>query len=61
RYPCRFRESMGCEKTFTTSVHESRHSKIHTAETGFFCSWPGCQKKFTLAKNMKRHLATHTK
>ena len=61
RYPCRFRENMGCEKTFTTSGHASRHSKIHTAEKGVSCSWPGCQKKFTRADNMKQHLETHTK
>ena len=61
RYPCRFRDSMGCEKTFTTSGHASRHSKIHTAEKGVSCSWPGCQKKFTRADNMKQHLETHTK
>jgi uncharacterized Zn-finger protein len=61
RYPCRFRESMGCEKTFTTSGHASRHSKIHTAEKGVSCSWSGCQKKFTRADNMKQHLETHTK
>lgn len=61
RYPCRFRETMGCEKTFTTSGHASRHSKIHTAEKGVSCSWPGCQKKFTRADNMKQHLETHTK
>jgi hypothetical protein len=61
RYPCRFRESMGCEKTFTTSGHASRHSKIHTAEKGVSCSWAGCQKKFTRADNMKQHLETHTK
>jgi len=52
---------MGCEKTFTTSGHASRHSKIHTAEKGVSCSWPGCQKKFTRADNMKQHLETHTK
>jgi uncharacterized Zn-finger protein len=61
RYPCRFRDNMGCEKTFTTSGHASRHSKIHTAEKGVSCSWSGCQKKFTRADNMKQHLETHTK
>ena len=61
RYPCRFRESLGCEKTFTTSGHASRHSKIHTAEKGVSCSWAGCHKKFTRADNMKQHLETHTK
>jgi uncharacterized Zn-finger protein len=61
RYPCRFRDSMGCEKTFTTSGHASRHSKIHTAEKGVACEFPGCPKKFTRADNMKQHLETHTK
>ena len=61
RYPCRYRESHGCEKTFTTSGHASRHSKIHTAEKAVQCTYPGCQKKFTRADNMKQHLETHYK
>lgn len=61
RYPCRYRDSHGCEKTFTTSGHASRHSKIHTAEKAVQCTYPGCQKKFTRADNMKQHLETHYK
>ncbi|TDZ37586.1 putative transcriptional regulator NRG2 [Colletotrichum sidae] len=61
RYPCRYRESHGCEKTFTTSGHASRHSKIHTAEKAVQCVHAGCQKKFTRADNMKQHLETHYK
>ncbi|KAK1757607.1 hypothetical protein QBC47DRAFT_161376 [Echria macrotheca] len=61
RYPCRFRDSHGCEKTFTTSGHASRHSKIHTAEKAVPCTFPGCAKKFTRADNMKQHLDTHYK
>ncbi|KAL7927423.1 hypothetical protein ACQKWADRAFT_2869 [Trichoderma austrokoningii] len=61
RYPCRYRESHGCEKTFTTSGHASRHSKIHTAEKAVQCTFPGCHKKFTRADNMKQHLETHYK
>ena len=61
RYPCRYRESHGCEKTFTTSGHASRHSKIHTAEKAVQCTFAGCQKKFTRADNMKQHLETHYK
>ncbi|KAJ8128439.1 hypothetical protein O1611_g5195 [Lasiodiplodia mahajangana] len=61
RYPCRYRESHGCEKTFTTSGHASRHSKIHTAEKAVHCTFPGCHKKFTRADNMKQHLETHFK
>ncbi len=61
RYPCRYRDSHGCEKTFTTSGHASRHSKIHTAEKAVPCSFHGCSKKFTRADNMKQHLETHYK
>ncbi|KUJ20250.1 uncharacterized protein LY89DRAFT_579108 [Mollisia scopiformis] len=61
RYPCRYRDSHGCGKTFTTSGHASRHSKIHTAEKAVGCRWPGCQKKFTRTDNMKQHLETHNK
>lgn len=61
RYPCRYRDSHGCEKTFTTSGHASRHSKIHTAEKAVQCTFAGCQKKFTRADNMKQHLETHFK
>lgn len=61
RYPCRYRDSHGCTKTFTTSGHASRHSKIHTAEKAVQCSFPGCHKKFTRADNMKQHLETHYK
>lgn len=61
RYPCRYRDSHGCEKTFTTSGHASRHSKIHTAEKAVQCTYPECRKKFTRADNMKQHLETHYK
>jgi uncharacterized Zn-finger protein len=61
RYPCRFKESHGCDKSFTTSGHASRHSKIHTAEKAVHCSFQDCQKKFTRADNMKQHLETHYK
>ncbi|KAG6008960.1 hypothetical protein E4U21_003512 [Claviceps maximensis] len=61
RYPCRYRDTHGCEKTFTTSGHASRHSKIHTAEKAVQCTFSGCQKKFTRADNMKQHLETHYK
>ncbi|TAQ87913.1 hypothetical protein B7494_g3750 [Chlorociboria aeruginascens] len=61
RYPCRFRESHNCDKTFTTSGHASRHSKIHTAEKGVNCQYDGCPKRFTRSDNMKQHLETHFK
>lgn len=61
RYNCRYRDTLGCEKTFTTSGHASRHSKIHTAEKAVPCTFTGCQKKFTRNDNMKQHLETHNK
>ena len=59
RYPCRHRDSHGCEKTFTTSSHASRHSKVHTAKKAVPCTHPGCTKNFTRTDNMKQHLQTH--
>jgi len=61
RYHCRLRDSHGCEKTFTTSSHASRHCKIHNAEKAIQCTFTGCQKKFIRADNMKQHLNTHYK
>lgn len=61
RFNCRYRDSLGCDKTFTTSGHASRHSKIHTAEKAVPCTFKGCQKKFTRNDNMKQHLETHFK
>lgn len=61
RFPCRFADKYRCNRTFTTSGHASRHSKIHTAEKSVACSWNGCPKKFTRADNMKQHLETHNK
>ncbi|TVY22733.1 Transcriptional regulator [Lachnellula hyalina] len=61
RYVCRFANEFNCDKTFTTSGHASRHSKIHTAEKAVPCSYNGCPKKFTRSDNMKQHLETHFK
>jgi len=61
RYVCRFANEFNCDKTFTTSGHASRHSKIHTAEKAVPCSYDGCPKKFTRSDNMKQHLETHFK
>jgi len=61
RHACRFAEEFNCEKTFTTSGHASRHSKIHTAEKAVPCKHPGCDRKFTRSDNMKQHMETHIK
>lgn len=61
RFECRFKDILGCEKTFTTSGHASRHAKIHNPEKGVECTYPSCGKKFTRSDNMKQHLETHYK
>ncbi|KAK4074917.1 transcriptional regulator family: C2H2 zinc finger [Purpureocillium lilacinum] len=61
RYPCRCRDSHGCERTFTTSGHATRHSRIHTGDKNIQCTYPGCGKTFTRPDNMKQHVATHYK
>lgn len=58
RFLCRYRDSHGCRKTFTTSSHASRHSKIHMARATIPCAYNGCPKRFTRADNMKQHLVT---
>lgn len=59
RYSCPSGRSHGCDKTFSTSYHALRHSKLHTAEKSISCIHPSCKKKFTRADNMKQHLQTH--
>lgn len=59
RRPCSFKSTHNCNKTFSTTAHASRHSKMHTGEKCVQCSFEGCTKKFTRADNMKHHLHIH--
>ncbi|KAK0614514.1 hypothetical protein B0T14DRAFT_499766 [Immersiella caudata] len=59
RYPCPYRESHNCPKTFTTSGHAARHAKIHEGKKSVPCSYPGCTKKFKRVDGMKQHLNIH--
>jgi len=59
RYPCKYAQKLNCDKTFTTSGHASRHSKIHLGVKNILCEYPGCTKKFTRNDNMKQHYKTH--
>lgn len=56
RYPCPF---PGCDKTFSTSGHSSRHSRIHTGERPYRCSFPGCNAQFSRYDNSLQHYRTH--
>ncbi|KAI9735241.1 MAG: hypothetical protein M1834_001831 [Cirrosporium novae-zelandiae] len=59
RFPCPYAKEYGCQETFTTSGHASRHSKKHTGEKNVLC--PVCKKAFTRKDNMKQHERTHRK
>ncbi|WFD33017.1 hypothetical protein MSPP1_004074 [Malassezia sp. CBS 17886] len=56
RYPCPF---PGCDKTFSTSGHSTRHSRIHTGEKPYHCSYPGCDAQFSRYDNSLQHYRTH--
>ncbi|CAO3592083.1 unnamed protein product [Absidia cylindrospora] len=56
KYVC---NESGCFKSFTTSGHLSRHSRIHSGEKNFPCLFPGCQSRFSRQDNMMQHYRTH--
>jgi hypothetical protein len=51
QYQCQTR---GCQKSFTTSGHAARHSRIHTNYT-VGCPIEGCFSTFTRADNCRQH------
>jgi uncharacterized Zn-finger protein len=59
RYHCRYVHIIGCGKTFATSSHASRHSKIHVSRKLVSCTFVGCIKNFTREDNMKTHFESH--
>ena len=49
-----------CAKSFTTSGHLARHSRIHTGEKNYECRWEGCGARFSRQDNCMQHFRTHT-
>ncbi|KAF8534571.1 hypothetical protein BDD12DRAFT_918887 [Trichophaea hybrida] len=53
RYACH------CGKSFTTSGHLARHTRIHTGEKNYVCPEAGCAARFSRQDNCMQHFRTH--
>lgn len=53
RYTCH------CSKSFTTSGHLARHTRIHTGEKNYVCPEAGCAARFSRQDNCMQHFRTH--
>ncbi|KDN36783.1 hypothetical protein K437DRAFT_229541 [Tilletiaria anomala UBC 951] len=56
RYPC---GHPGCNKTFSTSGHAARHSRIHAGSRPYMCTFPNCKARFSRQDNSLQHYKTH--
>ncbi|RKP02218.1 hypothetical protein CXG81DRAFT_6529, partial [Caulochytrium protostelioides] len=48
-----------CGKTFSTSGHLARHTRIHLNLKPFKCEMAGCSARFGRLDNMRQHYKTH--
>ncbi|KAK9464361.1 hypothetical protein V1512DRAFT_268458 [Lipomyces arxii] len=53
RYACQ------CGRSFTTSGHLARHTRIHTGEKNYVCPETGCGARFSRQDNCMQHFRTH--
>ncbi|KAI8899293.1 hypothetical protein BC833DRAFT_524893, partial [Globomyces pollinis-pini] len=56
KYVCAFPK---CQRSFTTSGHLSRHTKIHTGDKPHICLIASCHKRFSRKDSMMLHFQTH--
>ncbi|OUM59136.1 hypothetical protein PIROE2DRAFT_29316, partial [Piromyces sp. E2] len=50
----------GCNKSFTTSGHVTRHIRTcHLALRPFHCKYPGCKSRFGRQDNLRQHYKVH--
>lgn len=55
RYRCKT-----CARSFTTSGHLARHTRIHTGERKYVCPHEDCKARFSRQDNCMQHFKTHT-
>lgn len=48
-----------CSRSFTTSGHLARHTRIHTGEKNYECPHDDCHMRFSRQDNCMQHYRTH--
>ncbi|KAJ7577827.1 hypothetical protein C8J56DRAFT_798214 [Mycena floridula] len=43
-----------CERSFSTTGHLARHSRIHSGEKNYACPFPGCSTRCSRQDNLQQ-------